>query len=201
MKYRHWLSLVCTSLILGLTGTPATAGISTGNSLLAMVGNLSLNADNANDFYVRGSTKYQAGDLPGALQDFEEALKLQPDLVEALVNSANILDDFGKTAEAIERYGLALAQSKSDPNIYYNRGLAYGRLQQYPKAISDYNKAIAIDPAYAPPYAGRAILKYEKMNDKKGGLADLKVAAEIYKKQGNQEKFTELMQLYAKLGR
>jgi tetratricopeptide (TPR) repeat protein len=200
MKYLFWLPLAVTSAILCSAGVPSNAaGIERPGARLTSDRMISLMANSAEDFYNQGNEKYQAGDLPGALQAFEEALKLQPKMVDALVNSANILDDLGKTSEAIERYGLALALNKSDSNIYYNRGLAYTRFQQYPKALNDYNKAIAIDPASALFYSARALLKYEKLNDKKGGLQDLKTAADLYQKQGDQSKLTETMQLYKKL--
>ncbi len=160
---------------------------------------ISQKSPGAIDLYNKGITKYQANDLPGALKDFEGALQLQPQFLEALVNSANVLDDLGKTAEAIDRYGLALKQSPNDPNIYYNRGLAYSRLQQYPKALSDYSKSITLNPAYPFPYQGRALLKYEKLGDKKGGLQDLKTAAEIFQRQGDKNKAEELLKLYQKL--
>jgi tetratricopeptide (TPR) repeat protein len=205
MKFLPWFLLACTSLVLGSTLTTTTAGAAMieQNLVLAKAGdNPSTNpqSKNAVDFYNQGIAKYQASDLAGALKDFEAALKLRPNFVEALVNSANVLDDLGRTPEAIDRYGLALAQKASDPNIYYNRGLAYSRLSQYPQAMSDYNKAIALNAEYPFPYQGRALIKYEKLGDKKGGLQDLKMAAEIYQRQGNKSKFEELMSLYKKLG-
>jgi tetratricopeptide (TPR) repeat protein len=210
MKFLPWFLLVCTSLVLGFTATTAQAsGVAIDqNPVLAKTltkagDNPPTNppSKNAIDLlYNQGIAKYQAGDLSGALQAFEAALKLRPNFLEALVNSANVLDDLGRTPEAIDRYGLALAQSNSDPNIYYNRGLAYSRLSQYPQAISDYNKSIALNAEYPFPYQGRALIKYEKLGDKKGGLQDLKTAAEIYQRQGNKSKFDELMGLYKKLG-
>lgn len=205
MKFLPWLLLVCTSLVLGSTLTTAQAGGASINQnlVLSKAGedrSTNLKAKNAVDLYNQGIAKYQANDLPGALKNFDEALKLRPNFVEALVNSANVLDDLGRTPEAIDRYNLALAQGASDPNIYYNRGLAYSRLLQYPQAMNDYNKAIALNPEYPFPYQGRALIKYEKLGDKKGGLQDLKTAAEIYQRQGNKSKFDELMGLYKKLG-
>ncbi len=205
MKFLPWLLLVCTSLVWGSTLTTAQmVGASIDQNLaLPKAGedrSTNLKAKSAVDLYNQGIAKYQASDLPGALKDFDAALKLRPNFVEALVNSANVLDDLGRTPEAIDRYGLALAQSAAEPNIYYNRGLAYSRLLQYPQAINDYNKAIALNPEYPFPYQGRALLKYEKLGDKKGGLQDLKTAAEIYRRQGNKSKFDELMGLYKKLG-
>lgn len=203
MKLLPWFLLIGTSLWWGFVGTvaPVSAAIDQ-NLVLAKAGDSPSShpqSKNAIDFYNQGIAKYQASDLPGALKDFEAALKLRPNFLEALVNSANVLDDLGRTPEAIDKYGLALAQNASDPNIYYNRGLAYSRLSQYPQAMSDYNKAIALNAEYPFPYQGRALIKYEKLGDKKGGLQDLKKAAEIYQRQGNKSKFEELMGLYKKL--
>ncbi len=44
---------------------------------------------------------------------------------------------------------------------YYNRGLEYQRKGQYDKAISDYTKAIEINPKYAVAYYNRG-LAYKK---------------------------------------
>ena len=200
MKFLPWFVLV-TSLVLGSISTAAGGATIDQNPVLA--GNnppTNPQSKNAVDLYNQGIAKYQANDLPGALQAFEAALQLRPNFLEALVNSANVLDDLGRTPEAINRYGLALAQNASDPNIYYNRGLAHSRLSQYPQAINDYNKAIVLNAEYPFPYQGRALIKYEKLGDKKGGLQDLKTAAEIYQRQGNKSKFDELMGIYKKLG-
>jgi tetratricopeptide (TPR) repeat protein len=210
MKSRLWIHLAIPGLILGSTWTVTPAVGAVLNPVNRPVSSAQLvKSDNgtvinqqsqgAIDLYNKGIAKYQAGNLVGALKDFEEALKIQPKFVEALVNSANVLDDLGKTAEAIDKYGLALAQSPADANIYYNRGLAYSRLQQYPKALSDYSKSITLNPEYPFPYQGRGLLKYEKLGDKKGGLQDLKTAAEIYQRQGDKNKAEELMKLYQKL--
>lgn len=49
---------------------------------------------------------------------------------------------------------------KIKSGIYVNRGSAYQNLKQYDKAISDYNKAIELNPADADAYYGRGLVYY-----------------------------------------
>jgi tetratricopeptide (TPR) repeat protein len=52
--------------------------------------------------------------------------------------------------------GYAEAQKTSlDAKSYNNRGIAYQKKRQYDKAISDYSKAIEINPRYADAYNNR----------------------------------------------
>lgn len=200
MNYFHLLSPVLIGTVLvtswtpvQATGLPVTTNIVSNNQLIGLA------ADSATDFYNRGVDKYQAGDLRGALAEFDEAIRLQEDFVSAYVNRANIKDDLGDPSGALVDYANALKYEKSDANIYYNRGLTYSRLKQYEKAMNDYDRAIAINPEYAPPYTGRAIIKHDVLGDKDGGLQDLKMAAELYQKQGNEAKSKEIMAIYDKL--
>jgi len=45
-----------------------------------------------------------------------------------------------------------------DAKFYINRGAAYGEKGQYDKAVSDFNKAIAINPRYNQAYNNRGIV-------------------------------------------
>ncbi len=41
---------------------------------------------------------------------------------------------------------------------YYNRGLAYGNLEEYQQALADFTKAIELDPLHAAAYQSRSEL-------------------------------------------
>ncbi len=57
--------------------------------------------------------------------------------------------------------GCATVQTElNDAKAYLNRGVAYQRKSQYDQAISDYTKALEINPRYALAYYNRA-LAYE----------------------------------------
>ena len=58
------------------------------------------------------------------------------------------------------------------------RGAMYLEKGDTLKALADYNKAIEMDPYYAPAYGNRAILHYQ-MDDYKDALADLNEALRL----------------------
>ncbi|MDC1492786.1 tetratricopeptide repeat protein, partial [Flavobacteriaceae bacterium] len=63
-------------------------------------------------------------------------------------------------------------------SAYYNRGISKHNLKDYYGAISDYNKAIELDPNLALAYNNRAISKYF-INDLKGACEDAKKSASL----------------------
>jgi len=71
---------------------------------------------------------------------------------------ANVLDDQGKSKEAIEIYQSAIKQLKDAPeyykhlsSVYYNLGVTYFRQKQYKEAREACKKAIEIDFNYTSP--------------------------------------------------
>jgi tetratricopeptide (TPR) repeat protein len=137
-------------------------------------------------------------------QLYERVLKLEPDNVIAINNLAWIICEVqGKPKEALE---LALRGSKIDPNycdLIDTRGVIYYRLDEFDKAVRDFNECIKLYPGITPSsigtrfYLARALAKlgqkdkairYLKealeLNNQKGGLsvADLAEAQSLLKK-------------------
>ena len=50
-------------------------------------------------------------------------------------------------------------------------------------------RSIQLDPKYAGAYALRDNLKYEGLNDRAGGIFDMKEAAKLFRQQGNTEDY------------
>lgn len=70
---------------------------------------------------------------------------------------------------------------------YYNRGLAYQRLQRLEDkeaAISDFTQAIRINPKYAEAYHSRGLIHAE-LGNKKGAVEDLREAAKLFFEEGD----------------
>lgn len=65
------------------------------------------------------------GDDQTAVKDYEELLKLRPDMPEVRANLGAALADEGRFDEAIAQYKVALASIPGNPAIEKNLGLAY----------------------------------------------------------------------------
>jgi predicted O-linked N-acetylglucosamine transferase (SPINDLY family) len=86
------------------------------------------------------------GQLDGALACYDEALKRQPDLLEALYNRGIILLMRSRPAEALASFERSLAVNPHFDLSYNNRGVALRALGRKEEAIASFGRALAIDP-------------------------------------------------------
>jgi tetratricopeptide (TPR) repeat protein len=71
-------------------------------------------------YKIRSLAKYQKKDYDGALADFREGLKLDPNNEMFLVGSGEILSARGNSQEALAMYQHALAQDPKNPDLYFS---------------------------------------------------------------------------------
>ena len=69
--------------------------------------------------------------------------------------------------------------------MYYNLGIEKAKLGDNSGAISDYNKAIEINPEYKSAYTNRGIIK-KKIGDMKGACGDWRKASSLGHKRTSQ---------------
>ncbi len=81
-----------------------------------------------------------------ALEDFNRAIKLDPNQAGGYVGRGNTLNTLGQYEKAIRDYENALAIDPNIANAYVNRGIAYSHLGQFKKAIADYEKGLELNP-------------------------------------------------------
>jgi len=93
-----------------------------------------------------------------AIEDFDEAIKLNPNYADVYKDRGNAYRDLKQYERAIEDYKNALELNPEYTLAYTNRGIAYRDLKQYEKAIEDHNKAIELNPEYAAAYINRGIV-------------------------------------------
>lgn len=90
-----------------------------------------------NAYYQRGIAKQNLNVLDDALADYQSALQIKGDLVEARVARAGIYGEKGDHRHAAEELTKIIAQ-KPTVDAHYRRGDAYAALGQHAEAIEDY---------------------------------------------------------------
>lgn len=102
-----------------------------------------------------------------AMASFERSLELDPDYMDGMLNRANVLQDLGRSEEALAAYDAILALRGNSPAAWNNRGNVYEAMRCYEEALACYNKAIEVNPGYAPTHWNRSLLNLQY-----GNLAD-----------------------------
>ena len=101
-----------------------------------------------------------------AVQDYDEAIRLDPELALAYLFRGIAYDELGEYDQAALDYGEA---TRVDPKLapaYGNRGIVYFiNLGDTEKAIEDFDEAIRLDSEAPNPYAVRAMAFTSLAND------------------------------------
>lgn len=115
----------------------------------------------ATDLKSRGVEKATREDRTGAIEDYNQAIRFNPNDAEAYYKRGNVNYDLGKLKEAKEDYSQALRLNPNHANAYYNRGLANYDLHEYQAAVEDYTEAIRINPNDGEAYYKRGMANFE----------------------------------------
>jgi tetratricopeptide (TPR) repeat protein/S1-C subfamily serine protease len=118
------------------------------------------------------------------LENYEQALTVINQAISLFPNNPNSYNEKYAVLSELKRYDEGLAAITQAINLapraawYSNRGIIYDNQQKYELALSDWNKAIEINPNFALAYNNRGLLYY---NQQKYDLAlsDYSKAIEI----------------------
>jgi tetratricopeptide (TPR) repeat protein len=91
--------------------------------------------------------KQQAGDLAGAVTEYQQFLKLHPEATAIHSNLGAALAGLGRFAEALPEYKIALKQSPSLVGARLNLALVYYKMGKIDDATTELEKLYAEDPA------------------------------------------------------
>jgi Tfp pilus assembly protein PilF len=122
-----------------------------------------------------GLAKFTAGDLPGALADFEAALRLDTSCLKARINRGSVRNQQGDLAGAAEDFTAALALDPTCSPAYSNRGAVRLALKKYRDATADFDAALLHDPRNCQAHLMRAYVRYHR-RDVAGSEADFRAA-------------------------
>ena len=108
--------------------------------------------DRAGTYVNRGVLKLRRADYNEARRDFDQAVKLKPDLGEAYVNRGASRIGQKAYAASLTDINKGLELGVDEPaKAYYNRALAYEGMDDVKSAYYDYQKALEISPEWAAP--------------------------------------------------
>jgi len=107
------------------------------------------------DYTKRGIAWHDKGDYDKAIEDFDEAIRLDPTSAISYNYRGFALSAKGEYDKAIEDFDEAIRLDPTNAAACNNRGLAWSGKGEYDKAIRDYNKAVRIDPKLAAAFNNR----------------------------------------------
>lgn len=128
-------------------------------------------------YYDQGNIFYKIGDYKGAIENFNQTLRLNPNDAKAYVNRGNaryeIAQHSGERDQeykaALEDYNQALRLNPQDSEAYMKRGIINNEIALYSKnpdqvykaSLYDFNQALRLNPNNAKAYVKRGIARYQ----------------------------------------
>ena len=138
-------------------------------------GNRSISAET---YFMWGNTKYYLGDYKGAITDYTQAIRLNPDYAGAYLNRGAAKDHLGQHFASIADYDIAIRLNPDYAGAYLNRGAAKDHLGQHFASIADYDIAIRLNPDYAGAYLNRGAAK-SNLGQHFAAIADYDIAIRL----------------------
>lgn len=122
--------------------------------------------------------KFSLGDLKGAIQDYDEVIRLNSSYIDAYNMRGFLKDEVGDAEGAMQDYNQVILLNPKDAQAYNNRGNLKSKLRDRQGAIQDYSQAILINPQDTTAYYMRGL---QKLLIEENGCADLIKAGELGK--------------------
>lgn len=105
----------------------------------------------------RGVALRGLGQYERALEDYNEALSIDPRSFRAYTNRGIVYAETGQLQRAIGDFDAAIAINPSYADAYTSRGLAKSSQGQLSGALEDFNKAINLKPSSVDAYLNRGV--------------------------------------------
>jgi tetratricopeptide (TPR) repeat protein len=132
----------------------------------------------AERFNNQGVDFYQLRRYQEALKQYNEAVRLNPQYVEAYANRGATFDALNNPTRAVQDYSTAIQLKPSLTYAYRNRAAAYCDLGRFQSALADWNLVIRRTPRDASAYNARALC-YQSLKNWPGAAADFDQALKL----------------------
>ncbi len=122
-------------------------------------------------YFNRAITRHDLGDLQGAIADYNEVLRINPNNDVAYNNRGLVRYDLNTLPAAIADFDLAVQHNPNNYIAHCNRGFVRSELGDKLGAIEDYTYAVQINPDYTTAYFYRGLAR-TRLQNKLGAIQD-----------------------------
>ena len=114
-----------------------------------------------------GNAQYMQGDLKGAVVNFENAIKHNPEHAQAHANLGLALTEVGRAKDAIPILERALSIDPENTEVLLNLGNAFQETSDFDNSIRCYRQVIQTAPDYVSAYRnlGNVLTKAERFDE------------------------------------
>jgi tetratricopeptide (TPR) repeat protein len=111
--------------------------------------------------------------LETAIDHYDKSLRLNPDNVEARVNTGSALIALGRLEDGKNEFRKAQQSNPNDALAFYNLGFILHQEHKFAEAEAEYRKAIKVWPQYTVAYIwlGRALQQQSKLAEAEDAFA------------------------------
>ena len=132
----------------------------------------------ATAFNNRGVAHKFKGEYDRALEDYDQAILLNPSFANAYNNRGVIYRLKGEYDRATRDYDQAIWLDRNVPAFFYNRAIAYSEKQGYDRALADFNAVLRFNSKNYLALYGKGLAQI-KNGDAQAGMADIAAAKAI----------------------
>ncbi|NEP77285.1 MAG: tetratricopeptide repeat protein [Okeania sp. SIO3B3] len=125
----------------------------------------------ADELHKQGLIKLQKRDNTGALENYNQAIILDPNNHQFYNNKGIAIAQLGNLKAAIENFHKALKLQPKDLQSYHNLGAVYAELGKFNQAIELFSQALKFNPQNSQVYHNLGVVRF-KAGDPQGAIAD-----------------------------
>lgn len=155
-------------------------------SMLATIACLSM------PLVARADEPLQSPAEPLTIASLNAAISQNPQDADAYVQRGVLHAKLQQNLPAISDYNQAIRLAPNHALAYNNRAIAKINQRDYYGAYLDYSQVVRILPEQAITYNNRAYARHQ-FGDCKGAIADLRIAAELFRLQGDESNYQKTL--------
>ncbi len=126
----------------------------------------------------RGYQRLLKNDLKGALEDYDEVVRLEPLDEENFINRGLVKEKMKDLSGALKDFAKAIEINDKNERAWLSHGNIMSKMKNWNEAIDDYNVAIILDGTYALAFFNRA-MAHVNVKNATAACKDLKRSEEL----------------------